>query len=323
MILLRHSFIPYFSCPPRMKWIAALAFLLAPALVNAQALYSKAFGHSSNRALIFLHGGPGSSAVYFEATTAQKLADKGFYVIIYDRRGEGRSVDKNAQLNYQEAFQDLNALYAKYGLRQATLIGYSFGGLVTTLYASKYPEKVRAIVLTSALVSQQQAYATILRSTRALYQQRQDSVALKDLSRIERLDINSLAYRTGCFQHATANGFFTLPHPNEVAQHIYATYATDSLLTRYVKNQEAVRTFWQNEPLKNIDVTDSLTNLRHRGINIYALYGQQDGLYSNEHITRLKQQLGANRVKYLNNCSHMLFVDQQTAFLASLVAWLK
>jgi len=306
-----------------MKWIATLAFLLTTSLGNAQVLYSKAFGRRSNPPLIFLHGGPGNSAVYFEATTAQKLADKGFYVIIYDRRGEGRSVDPNAKMNYEEAFRDLNVLYEKYGLRKATLLGYSFGGLVTTLYASKYPEKVSAIVLTSALVSQQQAYTTILRSTRALYEKRQDSVALKDLARIERLDINSLDYRTGCFQHATANGYFTLPHPNALAQRLYATYATDSLITRYVKNQAAVRTFWQHEVLKNIDVTDSLTNLRRRRIPIYALYGQQDGLYSNDYITRLKQQLGANRVKYLDHCSHALFVDQQTAFLASIAAWLK
>ncbi len=306
-----------------MKKLAAFALLLVPSLTSAQALYSRAFGNRSNRPLIFLHGGPGNSSVYFEATTVQKLADKGFYVIIYDRRGEGRSADPNAKMNYQEAFQDLNQLYEKYGLRKATLLGYSFGGLVTTLYASRYPEKVAAIVLTSALVSQQRAYTTILRSTRALYQQRQDSVALKDLARIERLDKHSLAYRTGCFEHATANGYFTLRHPDASAQRIYATYATDSLITRYVKNQAAVRTFWQNEPLTNIDVTDSLTTLKRKRIPIYALYGRQDGLYSDEHITHLQQQLGASRVKYLDNCSHALFVDQQAAFLASLVAWLK
>jgi len=47
-------------------------------------------------------------------------------------------------------------------------------------------------------------------------------------------------------------------------QRIYATYASDSLITHYVKNQEAVRTFWQHEARTNIDVTDSLTNLRRR-----------------------------------------------------------
>ena len=49
----------------------------------------------------------------FEGTTAQKLADLGFYVIAYDRRGEGRSADPNATFTYNEAFQDLNAIYKK------------------------------------------------------------------------------------------------------------------------------------------------------------------------------------------------------------------
>ena len=69
----------------------------------------------------------------FEGTTAQKLAEKGFYVIAYDRRGEGRSADPEAKFTYDEAFQDLNAIYKKYNLKKATLLAHSFGGLVATL----------------------------------------------------------------------------------------------------------------------------------------------------------------------------------------------
>jgi proline iminopeptidase len=49
--------------------------------------------------------------IVFEATTAQPLADKGFYVIVYDRRGEGRSLDSTATFTYREAITDLNEIY--------------------------------------------------------------------------------------------------------------------------------------------------------------------------------------------------------------------
>jgi proline iminopeptidase len=134
----------------------------------SQPLYSKAFGLRTNNPVIFLHGGPSSSSVYFEATAAQKLANQGFYVIIYDRRGEGRSVNKHAKMNYDEAFRDLNGIYKKYKLTQANLIGFSFGGLVTSLYAQKYPKKVKSIILVSSLLSQQASYNTILNTTETI-----------------------------------------------------------------------------------------------------------------------------------------------------------
>lgn len=81
---------------------------------EAQELYMKTFGDNKDEALIFLHGGPGYNSAGFEYTTAQKLAEKNFFVIVYDRRGEGRSQDSNANYTFKESFEDLNAIYTKY-----------------------------------------------------------------------------------------------------------------------------------------------------------------------------------------------------------------
>jgi len=102
--------------------------LLSTTLANGQSIYLKTFGNAEDKSIIFLHGGPGSNCVSFEATTAQQLADKGFYVIMYDRRGEGRSQDLNAQYTFKQTFDDLNGIYQEYNLTKATLIGHSFWG---------------------------------------------------------------------------------------------------------------------------------------------------------------------------------------------------
>jgi proline iminopeptidase len=74
-----------------MKSILTLVTIIFTALaVNAQSLYIKTFGNPKDKPLLFLHGGPGYNAVNFEQSTADKLSKSGFYVIIYDRRGEGR-----------------------------------------------------------------------------------------------------------------------------------------------------------------------------------------------------------------------------------------
>ena len=112
----------------------------------AQEIYSKAYGHKGNPALIYVHGGPRGNSTLFEGTTAKKLADKGFYVIVYDRRGEGRSGDSTAKLTFDEAFLDLNNLMKQYGLLKVSLLGHSFGGIVSTLFARKYPEKIERLI---------------------------------------------------------------------------------------------------------------------------------------------------------------------------------
>lgn len=305
-----------------LKFFTLLLALLFACPTTAQSLYSRAFGKPTNIPVIFLHGGPGSSSVYFEATTAQKLADQGFYVIIYDRRGEGRSADTSARMTYDEFFEDLNTIYQTYHLTSAHLMGFSFGGLVTALYAEKYPEKIRSVVLISALVSQQQSYDTILCTAGHIYETRHDFANMEAVSKIKKMEPTSLAYRTEVFAHASRNGFFSLSKPDPEAQQIYASYKTDTLIAGYVKNDRAVEILWKNEPRKNIDTTPTLKKLMKRQIPVYAIYGKQDGLYSKRQVDELGEVVGTTRIKYLDNCSHTVFVDQHTKFLESVASWL-
>lgn len=304
----------------KLSIVAFTSLLAFPA--RAQSLYSKSFGIVNNEPIIFLHGGPGSSSVYFEATTAQKLADEGFYVVVYDRRGEGRSADSSAKMNYEEFFEDLNRIYQKYHLTRAHLIGFSFGGLVTSLFAEKYPKKVKSIILASALISQQDSYNTILNTVGHIYQVQLDTINLGTINKIRRLGTNSLAYRTEVFAHASRNGFFSLQNPAPEAQLIYSTYKTDTLIKRYIKNERAVEIFWKNERRKNIDVTPVLQKLAQAQMPIYAIYGKQDGLYSKEQVAELQKIAGTKRLKYFDNCSHTVFIDQQMKFLKTIRTWL-
>ena len=302
--------------------LISLLFILNALSTVGQPLYSKAFGKPTDNPIIFLHGGPGSSSVYFEATTAKKLANQGFYVIIYDRKGEGRSANQHAKMNFEEAFNDLNDIYKKYGLTKANLIGFSFGGLITSQYAIKFPDKVKSIILVSALLSQQASYHTILNSTEKIYTQQDDGAGLDDLHSIAKMDTNSIGYRTAVFKHAIKNGYFSLKNPDSLAKVIYSTYKTDPLIKSYVKNEQAVETFWKHELLKNINVLPQLKMVKNAGIPIYALYGKQDGLYSKNQVAQLSKIVGVSRLKYLDNCSHTLFIDQQTKFIESLKGWL-
>ena len=157
-----------------------LFYILTSLTINAQTntIYSKSYGQSENPAIIFIHGGPSGNSTLFEGTIAEKLAEKGFYVIIYDRRGEGRSIDTTATFTFQEAIDDFNTLYQTYNIKKANIIAHSLDGLVGTLFTQQNPEKVNSLILAGALFSQQETYYHILRTTKSIYLEQKDNLML-------------------------------------------------------------------------------------------------------------------------------------------------
>ncbi|MBZ4037266.1 alpha/beta hydrolase [Flavobacterium sp. 17A] len=304
-----------------MKLLATILFLTISLFAKGQNLYVKTYGNEKNKTIIFIHGGPSGNATLFEGTTAQKLADQGFYVIAYDRRGEGRSADPNAKFTYEEAFQDLNAIYKKYHLKKVVILGHSFGGLVATLYTNKYPQNVSALVLAGALFSQQETYDHILNTLKKKY--RNDSEQLKKISIVENLNKNSAEYRKGCYELAGENGFFKMPKPTAASKKLYADYEAGKFYKTNIRNKNAPLVFYQNEKQNNIDSRPILKKIKSAGVPIYGIYGKEDGVFSSDQINSLKAITGEKHFVFLDNCSHYLFVDQQADFLSNLKKWLK
>lgn len=301
------------------------AFILTISLfANAQTLYIKTYGNKNDKPIIFVHGGPSGNATLFEGTnTAEELSKKGFFVIAYDRRGEGRSTDPNATFTYAEAFQDLNAIYKTYHLKKATLLAHSFGGLVATLYTEKYPQNVSNLILAGALFSQQETYNHILDSVKKIYAKKNDLAMLDKVALVKNLNKNSAEYRKGCFELAGQNNFFKIPDPTEESKKLYAAYDSSEFFKTNVRNKNAPLLFYQNEKQNNIDSRPSLTKIKNKGIPIYAIYGKEDGVFSTKQINSIKNLAGENHFALLDNCSHYLFVDQQKEFLSYIAKWIK
>ena len=81
--------------------------------------------------------------------------------------------------------------------------------------------------------------------------------------------------------------------------------------------------FLENENYTTIDLKPSLKLLLEKGFNIYGIYGKDDGLYSKEQVDELRKLLGEENLKYIDNCSHSVFIDQQTLFIEALKSWVK
>ncbi|MBB6269719.1 proline iminopeptidase [Pedobacter cryoconitis] len=284
----------------------------------AQSLYSKAYGDSKNPPLIFIHGGPRGNSTLFEGTTAKRLADMGFFVIVYDRRGEGRSADPAARVNFEEAFNDLNQLIAQYGLKKVNLIGHSFGGIVSTLFTNRYPEKVERLILTGALFAQQESYNYILQNGEKKAIAQKDTAAISKIHYIKTLDKRGAEYRQLTYGIGSRFGYFKMPEPTEESIRVNKEYETSEFSKSDIRNDQAPALFYKNESLVNIDTKPILKGLSDKGVKLFAIYGADDGIFSPKQLLDLEKITGKDKFHIIRNCSHYPFADQQGEFLKTM-----
>ena len=100
--------------------------------------------------LVLVSGGPGTSHHYFHPHFFR--ASKFSRVIYYDLRGTGLSESTSGKAGYSilQAVDDLDKLRAKLGIKKWVVLGLSFGGVVTQVYALKYSEKLLGMILVSS-----------------------------------------------------------------------------------------------------------------------------------------------------------------------------
>jgi pimeloyl-ACP methyl ester carboxylesterase len=116
--------------------------------VNGISLYFET--HGTGRPLTLLHGGLGSGEMFGPVLPA--LTER-HQVITVDLQGHGRTADIDRPIDIRLMADDIAALIDHLGLDQPDLVGYSLGGGVAFFTASKHPEKVGKLVMTSAHIN--------------------------------------------------------------------------------------------------------------------------------------------------------------------------
>lgn len=294
-------------------WLAGCLLFTLANITFAQ-VYSRAYGDSTKPAVVFLHGGPGYNAAGFEFSTAQALADRGYYVIVFDQRGCGRSpADTSlAAYTFANASADLLGVYDRYHLRKAVLIGHSWGGTLGIRFAKANPQRVSRLVLVGSPVAYQPLLRTILTNCRRIYTGQQ-SPQLPFLAMVEKMDTTSLQYASYAFMHAMSAGLYRPRQITDAASAIYARMRSlpDAKLLMQ-STYPPVLGFYKNEHYTTLDLA---LDLRALTVPVFGLYGTDDGLFDAPHLARLRGLLSDNHFVVVEGASHNVFIDQQPAFL--------
>lgn len=112
-------------------------------------LYYRVFGNGTP--ILIINGGPGLNSDGFVGL-AQTLS-KSNQTIIYDQRGTGKSgvapLDGKT-ITLDLMVRDIENLRKHLGISQWIVLGHSFGGMLAAYYATKHPDHIKAVIMSSS-----------------------------------------------------------------------------------------------------------------------------------------------------------------------------
>ena len=123
--------------------------------VNGAMFHAEAFGHPDSTMVICIHGGPGGD--YRSMLNCKDLVSQGYRVIFYDQRGSGLS-QRFPRKFYMDLglgavdmmYDDLSAVIDHFRTseeQKVFLLGHSWGGIMATGYAGKYPHAIQGLIV--------------------------------------------------------------------------------------------------------------------------------------------------------------------------------
>ncbi|RFZ95837.1 alpha/beta hydrolase [Mucilaginibacter conchicola] len=116
--------------------------------VNGIKLYVEEYG--KGEPLLMIHGNGGDMSAFSE--NVPYFAQK-YRVILVDSRSQGKSVDPNPKITFEQMADDFSVLLAQLHIPKAYVLGWSDGGIDAIMMAIYHPEKVIAFAATGANVT--------------------------------------------------------------------------------------------------------------------------------------------------------------------------
>lgn len=268
-------------------------------------LYWCEYGPEGAHRILVLHGGPGAHHDYL-LPQFLRLADK-YRLVFYDQRGGGRSRETGTEhVSWQHHVQDLTHVIRELRLEPLTILGYSWGALLTLLYAieahrhATLPKPQRLVLVDPAPLSRpfRQAFEDE-------FARRQRSEAIRelreDLADSGLRDSDPDAWRQRQFELGVAP-YFADPGA--------AVSLTPFRVT--AKVQQAV---WNS--LGDFDVIPDLANLH---LPAFFVHGRHDPIP----LESSERAAGAMRARLLvlERSGHVPYVEQPDALFGAIEQYL-
>lgn len=117
--------------------------------IQGGSLYYEVMGSGDQPPLVLINGGPGFDHRYFHSVKLWEGLSKHRKLVFYDQRGTGKSTSTIAtdKFTVDMMVADLEALRVALGVPKISLLGHSWGGILSMAYATRHPDHVARVVL--------------------------------------------------------------------------------------------------------------------------------------------------------------------------------
>jgi proline iminopeptidase len=252
-----------------------------------------------------LSGGPGFSPDYLRPI-AEKLGGDHRFILLH-QRGTGKSAigtyDANA-LSLKNLVGDVEALRRELKTEKLVIVGHSFGGILSMMYAREYPERIAALAL---IDSGGPTLKTVMKFNANLESRfsDEDRAAIKEWSDPERLKEN---------RHRAALALTKAKAPAYFADRTKAHLLTDAM--DETAFHEGV--FWAVVPqMMALDLRAGLEKVK---APVLVLHGRQDPLESAEEV---HETFPGSKLEWVENAGHFPWLEQPDRVNAELGDFLR
>lgn len=101
----------------------------------------------SGECLLMVHGF--SDNLHMWSAQVSELSQR-YRVLTIDARGHGKTTAPLDSLSVDFVIDDILELFASLGIDRASFLGYSYGGLISSHFALRYPNMVTGLILTNS-----------------------------------------------------------------------------------------------------------------------------------------------------------------------------
>jgi len=255
----------------------------------------------SGPTIITLHGGPGASQDYLRPQLDRLATSRA--LLYYDQRGGGQSdVPREAPLDWHAHVADLAAVVRAHGAPPATLLGFSWGGLLALLFTIQHPDLVDRL----ALVSPAPTYPEARAEYNAEFERRQSApeiaAARAELSASGLRERDPDAFWRRAFELSVA-GYFRDP-------------SRARNLTPFRVGMRAQKAVW--ESLMGLDLREGVAGIQAETL---ILHGRHDPvpLAASETLAALMPHA---RLAVFEDSGHALYTEETERFVKELDAFL-
>ncbi len=144
-----------------------------------------------NPVLLFLHGGPGNSAMSYADKFTSDLQNN-FLVVLWDQRETGRTLKLNSSnkplslaLVETDVAEMINYLRTRFSQDKIYLMGHSWGGFLALHMANRHPELLKACFAISPMVNQLESERLSLTWIKEKAKEAKNQTALAELQQVQ------------------------------------------------------------------------------------------------------------------------------------------